>query len=152
MQPDFLHQPIPGISLTGELGNAPWEQPPKYTTIDEVVDFYSDKIIEPEVTGDMITAIKGNIPLMTIADGMLRMGVMEGLHSIDAAMLVKPILVELMIAMAEIYNVGYVIEADDLIKQRFMPSDVVEKVVQETTEKIADAKEESGGIIARRKK
>lgn len=152
MQPDFLHQPIPGISLTGEPGNAPWESPPKYTTIDEVVDFYSDKIIEPDVTKDMLDAIKGNIPLLTIADGMLKMGVMEGLHSIDAAMLAKPILVELMIAMAEIYDVGYVIEADDLIRQRFMPSDVVEKVVEETTQKIAEGKEESGGLIARRKK
>ena len=57
-----------------------------------------------------------------------------------------------MIAMAEIYDVGYVIEADDLIKQRFMPSDIVEKVVEETTQKIAEVKEESGGIIARRKK
>lgn len=152
MQPDFLHQPIPGISLTGEPGNAPWESPPKYTTIDEVVDFYSDKIIEPDVTKDLIVSIKGNIPLMTIADGMLRMGVMEGLHSIDAAMLVKPILVELMIAMAEIYNVGYTIEADDLIAQRVVPSDVVEKVVEETTQKIAEVKQESGGIIARRKK
>lgn len=152
MQPDFLHQPIPGISLTGELGNAPWEQPPKYTTIDEVVDFYSDKIIEPDVTKDLITSIKGNIPLMTIADGMLRMGVMEGYHSIDAAMLVKPILVELMIAMAEIYDVGYVIEADDLITQRVVPTDVVEKVVEEATQKIAEVKEESGGLIARRKK
>lgn len=152
MQPDFLHKPIPGISLTGELGNAPWEQPPKYTTIDEVVDFYSDKIIEPDVTKELLTAIKGNIPLLTIADGMLKMGVMEGFHSIDAAMLAKPILVELMIAMAEIYDIGYVIEADDLIKQRFMPSDIVEKVVEETTQKIAEVKEESGGIIARRKK
>jgi len=152
MSPDFLHKPIPGISLTGEPGNAPWEQPPKFTTIDEVIDFYSDRITDEEVLPDLIDAIQGNVPLITIADGMIRMGIMEGMHTIDAGMLVKPVLIELFISMAEIYDIEYVIDSQDMMKQSVVPIDIVESVVNETTEKIVEAKEESGGLIARRKK
>ena len=152
MKPDFLHKPIPGISLTGEPGNAPWEQPPRYTAIDEVIDFYSDRITDEEVLPDLIDTIKGNVSLMTIADGMIRMGIMEGMHSIDAGMLVKPVLIELMMSMAEIHGVNYVIDSNDMMKQRAISPDVVERVVEEATTKMVEAKEEAGGIVARRKK
>lgn len=152
MQPNFMHKPIPGISLTGAPGNAPWEQPPKYTTLDEVIDYYSDKIVEEEVISNLIDAIKRDIPLMTIVDAITRAGVMEGMHTIDAAMLAKPILVELLIALAEIYDIKYVIQAEDIESMRAMPIDVVQKVVSETVEKMEDIKEETGGMIARRKK
>lgn len=152
MTPDFLHKPIPGISLTGEPGNAPWEQPPKHTTIEEVIDYYSDRITDEEVLPDLIDSIKGNVSLMTIADGMIRMGIMEGMHSIDAGMLVKPVLIELMMSMAEIYGVGYVIDSNDMMKQRAVSPDIVEKVVEQATAKMVEVKEETGGIVARRKK
>lgn len=154
MKPDFLHQPIPGISLTGTPGNAPWEQPPKYASLDEVVDYYSDKLVDEEMIGNVIDVIKRDIPLLTIAEGMIRMGIMEGIHTIDAGMLVKPVLVELMIALAEIYGVKYVIQAEDMQKMRFMPSDIIEKVVSETVTEMQEVKQETGGagLIARRKK
>jgi len=152
MSPDFLDQPIPGISLTGELGNAPWEQPPKYVSVDEVVDYYSDKLVEEEVIGNIIDIIKRNVPLLTIAEGIMRTGIMQGMHTIDAGMLVKPILVELLIALAEIYGVKYIIQASDIETNRFMPIDAVEKVVAETVTEMQEVKEETGGIVARRKK
>lgn len=153
MAPDFLHQPIPGISLTGAPGNAPWEQPPKYTSLDEVVDYYSDKLVEEEMIGNVIDIIKRDTPLLTIAEGMIRMGIMEGMHTIDAGMLVKPILVELMIALAEIYGVKYVIQAEDIQSLRTMPIDTIEKVMSESVTQMQEVKEETGGgLIARRKK
>lgn len=153
MAPDFLHKPIPGISLTGEPGNAPWEQPPKHASLDEVIDYYSDKIVEEEVIANLIDVIKRDVPLLTIAEGLIRTGIMEGIHSIDAGMLVKPVLVELMIALAEVYGVKYVIQAEDMQKMRTMPIDAVEKVVSESVTQMQEVKEETGGgLIARRKK
>lgn len=147
-----MHKPIPGISLTGEPGAAPWERPPQYTTIDEVIDYYSDKLVEEEVLPSLIDSIKRDIPLLTIADGLMKIGVMQGMHSIDAAMLAKPVVVELMIALAEIYGVKYVISADDMKTQQVMPTDVVNRVVTESVTKMAESKQENGGLIARRKK
>jgi hypothetical protein len=152
MSPDFLNQPIPGISLTGAPGNAPWEQPPKHTSIDEVVDYYSDLLVEEETIKNVIDVIKRNVPLLTIAEGIMRTGIMQGMHTIDAGMLVKPILVELLIALAEIYGVKYVIQASDIETNRTMPIDAIEKVMAETVTEMAEVKEETGGIVARRKK
>lgn len=152
MAPDFLHQPIPGISLTGAPGNAPWEQPPKHTSLDEVVNYYSDKLVEEEMIGNVISIIKRDIPLLTIAEGMIRMGIMEGIHTIDAGMLVKPVLVELMIALAEIYGVKYVIQAEDMQTQRTMPIDAIEKVMAETVAEMQEVKAETNSLVARRKK
>lgn len=152
MAPDFLHQPIPGISLTGAPGNAPWEQPPKHASLDEVVDYYSDKLVDEDMIANVIDVIKRDVPLLTIAEGMIRAGIMEGMHTIDAGMLVKPILVELMIALAEIYGVKYVIQAEDIQTMRFMPTDAVDKVVSETVTQMQETKEDTGGLIARRKK
>jgi len=152
MEPNFMHKPIPGISLTGEPGAAPWERPPQYTTLDEVIDYYSDKLVEEEVLPNLIDSIKKDIPLLTIADGILKVGVMQGLHSIDAGMLVKPVVVELLIALAEIYDAKYVISADDMNSQRAMPINLVEKVVAESITKMQESKEENSGIVARRKK
>lgn len=149
---DFLHQPIPGISLTGAPGNAPWEQPPKHTSLDEVVDYYSDKLVDEDMIGNVISIIKRDVPLLSIAEGMIRMGIMEGMHTIDAGMLVKPVLVELMIALAEIYGVKYVIQAEDLQTLRSMPIDAIEKVMAEAVTEMQEVKEETGGIVARRKK
>jgi hypothetical protein len=152
MAPDFLHQPIPGISLTGAPGNAPWEQPPKHVSLDEVVDYYSDLLVEEETIKNVIDVIKRNVPLMTISEGIIRTGIMEGMHTIDAGMLVKPVLVELLIALAEIYGVKYVIQAEDIETMRAMPIDAVERVVAETITEMQEVKEETGGIVARRKK
>lgn len=153
MAPDFLHQPIPGISLTGAPGNAPWEQPPKHTSIDEVVDYYSDRLVDEDMIVNVIDVIKRDVPLLTIAEGMIRAGIMEGMHTIDAGMLVKPILVELMIALAEIYGVKYVIQAEDIDSMRTMPIEAIDKVVSETITEMQEVKAETGGsLIARRKK
>lgn len=150
---DFLHQPIPGISLTGAPGNAPWEQPPKHTSLDEVVDYYSDRLVDEDMIGNVISIIKRDVPLLTIAEGMIRMGIMEGMHTIDAGMLVKPVLVELMIALAEIYGVKYVIQAEDMQALRTMPIDAIEKVMAEAVTEMQEIKEETGGsLVARRKK
>jgi len=150
---DFLHQPIPGISLTGAPGNAPWEQPPKHTSLDEVVDYYSDRLVDEDMIGNVIDVIKRDVPLLSIAEGMIRMGIMEGIHTIDAGMLVKPVLVELMIALAEIYGIKYVIQAEDMQTQRTMPIDAIEKVVSESVTQMQEVKEETdGSLIARRKK
>ena len=35
-----IDAPIAGQSLTAELGNRPWQQPPQYTTVEEALQFY----------------------------------------------------------------------------------------------------------------
>lgn len=38
--------PIPGMSLTHELGARPWQSPPKMNTVEEGIDFYVSRIVD----------------------------------------------------------------------------------------------------------
>ena len=41
--------PIPGQSLTAEVGARPWQQPAQYTTVEDAFEFYATKITDPEL-------------------------------------------------------------------------------------------------------
>ena len=40
----FLSAPIPGQSLTVEPGSVPWENPPEYAKLEDVVKYYTNKL------------------------------------------------------------------------------------------------------------
>ena len=107
---DF-NAPIPGQSLTGELGAKPWEQPPKLNTVEEAIEHYMTGLEDPEMQDGMLDAIEMEFPLTSIADIITKAGVMNGLHSIDVAMMTAPVLVEFMVSMAEEAGIPYEIGA-----------------------------------------
>ena len=55
-----LSSPIPGQSLTAELGASSWQQPPKYNTVDEALEFYSPKLLD-EGFQDQMFDVNGGI-------------------------------------------------------------------------------------------
>ena len=92
---DLFNAPIPGQSLTAELGSRPWQKPPQLTTVEEVINYYSDKFLEPKVSSDLVTMMSDDIPITVIVDSTMLANVMEGKHTIDVGMLVAPFLVEM---------------------------------------------------------
>jgi hypothetical protein len=45
--------PIPGQSLTDEPGNAPWEKPAQYDTVEDVSKYYIERLADPDVMDDL---------------------------------------------------------------------------------------------------
>ena len=45
LSPDLLQGPIPGMSLTKEPGEYPWERPTQLTTVEEAVEYYTDRVL-----------------------------------------------------------------------------------------------------------
>ena len=109
-------RPTPGMSLTAELGNRPWQQPPQYTTVEEALQWYIPRLTNPEMLDQLLDVMETGIPLTTIADAMQTGGVMEGKHSLDVGILIIPVLIETMAYLAEEagieYDEGSNIEAD----------------------------------------
>ena len=103
-----INAPIPGMSLTAPLGGRPWQQPPQMATVEEAIDYYVPKIMDREFVPELLTIIELGIPLTTIANSFQLASVMEGKHSIDVGILVIPVLVELMITLADANEVEYV--------------------------------------------
>jgi hypothetical protein len=104
--PSF-ERPIPGQGLTAELGARPWQNPPQYNTVEEALDYYVPRLVNPEFMGDLLDVIETGLPLTTIAEAMQNAGVMEGKHTIDVGILIMPVLIETMAYLAEEAGIDY---------------------------------------------
>lgn len=92
MEASFFDRPIPGQSLTTEPRNNPWENPSELTTVEEVTAFYIERLAKDEVIDDLVAMAQGGVSLKPIVEGTYMQGVMRGLHTLDAGLLVAPIL------------------------------------------------------------
>ena len=110
--PEF-DMPIPGMALTHELGARPWQTPPEMSTFEEGFDFYVSRIVEPKNAARLLDIIETGIPLTAIAETLTLGGAMQGLHTIDVAVLVNPVLVELMEGLAKNAEVKYTVGDTD---------------------------------------
>jgi|DEB0MinimDraft_10_1074344.scaffolds.fasta_scaffold10698_3 hypothetical protein len=109
----FLDGPIPGQSLTAELGNRPWQQPPQYETVEDALEYYIPRLVDPQIAPQLLDTMEMGVPLTTIANAMQVGGVMQGYHTIDVGILVMPVLIEMMAYLAEQAGVDYTIGTED---------------------------------------
>ena len=101
-------RPIPGMSMTHELGARPWQTPPTYATIEEASDYYIERMSNPNFKEQLLDVMEMKIPLTTLANTIQLASVMEGLHTVDVGMLMIPILVETMMLIGDSADVKYV--------------------------------------------
>jgi len=151
MQP-MLDAPIPGMSMTHELGARPWQSPPQYNTVEEALDYYIPRLQSDEVSEQLLDVMELGIPVTVIANTMQLAAVMEGKHTIDIGMLVLPVLVELIMLVGDSakieYNSG--LEKDKKIRTSLVDN-AIEKVgsVEEEEDKLSE--EKSGNVIDKMK-
>ena len=100
-------RPIPGMGMTHELGARPWQTPPTYATVEEASEYYIERMSSDEFRASLINVMKMGVPLTVLANTIQMASIMEGLHTIDVGMLVIPIIVELLMTIAEAEGVQY---------------------------------------------
>ena len=153
--------PVPGMGLTHELGARPWQSPPQQATLEQALDFYLPKLTDPKMAARALDLMEKNIPITAICETLTLGGVMQGLHTIDVAVLVNPVLTEPLEGMAKNAGIDYIVGdvADDeepdpsLIREAIESlQDIDEEELEEEREEIADEKEEkpNKGLMARR--
>lgn len=151
----FLSAPIPGQSLTVEPGSVPWEQPPQYTKLEDVVKFYTDKIDDPELIMDILEVVKRDIPILTLVNTITKTALMQGSHTVDVGFLVTPILVEMIKTIAELNDVPYVISATEKSKRNKVDPRVIKELIEDmkknvpTTPEPEAEKPSAKGLMAR---
>lgn len=105
----MFNGPIPGESLTREKGNAPWEQPAQYDTVEEVVGMYLDKFDEDdEKLEELFFILDQGMPLDLLVNTILLNGEMLGKHSYDVSELAGPVIHEHLLMLAEAAGVDVV--------------------------------------------
>lgn len=121
-----FNAPIPGQSLTAELGARPWQHPPQYTTVEEAMDFYAPRILEPQFRGQLVDVMELGIPLTTIANSLQSGGVMQGKHTIDVGILIMPVLIEMLAYVGDEEGVEYTVgtEMEDEDEDKFNDSTI----------------------------
>jgi len=114
----YINAPIPGMSLTTEPGNRPWENPPNLVSIEDAMEFYTKRILgTPENHDQVLDLIESSLPIRNIANILMKTSVMEGYHTIDVGILVLPVIEELLMSIADIHDVTYVETIDNVFKE-----------------------------------
>ena len=150
--------PIPGMSLTTEPKSRPWESPPKMTSLSEVVDYYSERLSDPTVIGPLLRIVKKGVPIHDLSMGFTKVGLMQGLHTVDVGVLASPVITEIIKTAAELNDVDYVLTMEEADSKNTIDRDVAEdafEMIQTSglEEKILDEEPEvKTGLMARGKK
>ena len=157
-------RPIPGMSMTHEVGARPWQTPPSLVTVEEATDYYVERMGTDEFKQKLIDVMEIGVPLTVLANTIQLASVMEGLHSVDVGMLMIPILVETMMLIGDSAEVKYVTGMEETKGERpamvekilnnikntkgVDPNVSIEKTMEEPQEMPMD--EEPKGLMARR--
>lgn len=130
---------IPGMSLTSEPGNRPWEQPPLYTTLEEVVDFYTEALTTDNAVKIILSSMEKNVPLMDLAQIFIKMNLMKGLHSIDVGFLAVPVIIEMMKTIGDMNDVGYIVESEDFQDATEIDEETAKEVLRNAVAEVKQA-------------
>ena len=107
MAEELFDAPIPGMSLTHELGARPWQQPSQFSTVDEAIEYYMASMTTEEFMEQIIDVLEMGVPVTSIANSMQLSSVMEGKHTVDVGMLVVPLLMELIMMLGDSAGIEY---------------------------------------------
>jgi hypothetical protein len=153
---DFIKTVPPGISWTDEPRSTPWSTPPKYVKVSDVASVYIGTLSQPSVINRAVDLIETKIPIAAIANALMLTGVAEGTHTIDTGILVTPVIIEMLVTLAEIHGVDYEVfdkePSDDIVPDRIIKN-ALKKASVVTTDNVEDEPVvELSGLMARKPK
>ncbi len=134
--------PIPGQSLTTEIGSRPWQQPAKFSTVEDTLEHYATKITDPKINDSLLDALEMGTSVASIAEIVVQSGAMEGIHTIDVSILVLPVIMELIAYVADEAEIDYNMGTEEPVDQDIVPEGKIEMVMQKLKDKKPELKED----------
>lgn len=163
-QEPIFDAPIPGMALTHELGDRPWQTPAQLTNVDEAIDYYMERMSSEEFMVQLVETLESGVPITVLANTIQMGSVMDGKHSLDVGMLVLPMLMEMMMLLGDSAGIKYDTGMEDPNKGTIRDSlfskmlkeyedDLKKKDVKEAVKEVKESEEEEKpkGLMARRK-
>ena len=127
--------PIPGQGMTAEPKSRPWNNPAQFKNVEEALEFYIPRIAEKSAMARLVDAMEKGIPLTVLAETLTTGGVMQGLHTIDVAILLNPIIIEFLKGIAENAGIKYTLGDKTLEDEKADPS-----ILKEAMQKFREQK------------
>lgn len=152
---DFIKPVPPGISWTAEPRSRPWSNPPKLVKVSEIAQGYIDNLSTPSAINNALGAIETGVPLAALANALMLASVASGVHTIDAGILVTPVIIEMLVTLAEIHGVEYqVFEKDP--DEDIIPARIINRAMKKTStaseEEVVAPVVELSGLMSRNNK
>jgi hypothetical protein len=132
-----LSGPVPGMSLTTEPGNRPWENPPQIVKLEDAVEYYAERLFDEEKQDAILSAFEEDISIESMADMLTTSAVMEGIHTIDISVLINPVVQEMLRYVGDANNVKYIDSYEELDKKKRIPLHEAKQIVKEVVEEIS---------------
>ena len=102
-----LEAPIAGMSMTHEVGARPWQTPPQQANVQEAIAHYIERMQDDSITEQIVNILQSDVPVTTLANTIQLAGVMEGRHSIDVGVLILPVIMEMIMLIADAEGIKY---------------------------------------------
>ncbi len=91
INPNMLQGPIPGMSLTSEPQQFPWELPTQLTTVEEAIEYYGERLMEDQDAEDaLLVALDNGASIEKLTETLTVSATMNGIHNLDVAFLINP--------------------------------------------------------------
>tara|TARA_R100000306_G_C4371791_1_gene140332 strand:- start:862 stop:1380 length:519 start_codon:yes stop_codon:yes gene_type:complete len=140
--------PIPGQSLTTELGSRPWERPAKYSDPEEALRHYTKTLSVPATAGRLFDILESGFPVTHLVDGLTLGGVMQGLHTVDIAVIISPAIYEFITGIADLAEIDYETGLEKSDQYEAMDSTILSRAqdepeAQRLVEKVMDEEQQS---------
>lgn len=129
---ESFDRPIPGMGMTHEVGARPWQTPPSLVTVEEATDYYVERMGSDAFKAQLIDVMEMGVPLTTLANTIQLASVMEGVHSVDVGILMIPIIVELLITIADSQGAKYQTGMEGMENERATaPNRIISDIMRE---------------------
>ena len=159
-----LDAPIPGQGMTAPLGDRPWQKPARFTTPEQALAFYIDRITQEQQVNQMLDILELGVPVDTLVDTIQLGGVMEGLHSVDVGVLRVLALIEAVTQIADKAGVKHTTDSQEedpdvprqssvalsLNKIKNQEKGIKKKEMPVEEEEVEMPEEKPAGLMARR--
>lgn len=103
----MFNAPIPGESLTTAPKQYAWERPPEIVDPEDAIQFYLNKMVKPDVMEGLMDALEMGMTVKDLTEGTLRMGVSNGMHTIDVGLIIAPVIHEFIVGFAKELGIEY---------------------------------------------
>ena len=106
--------PVPGQSLTSNPEERrPFESPPVFTSVHDALLFVTEKVSEEENQVPILKAIDDGVPIVDLAEQILRVGFAQGQWNVDLLLLLAEPVCYVLMALAENSGINYRIDSED---------------------------------------
>jgi len=138
----------PVQSLTDKPGNYPWEHPPQYTDVDQVLELIFDQVTNERFAKQIISMLHAGVPVEAIVRVITFSGFLNGKFNPDVGFIIIEPLMNLISAIgirAGVPNIRLSLEDLDEMDNDFIRSMSDLKASKEDISQIAETiKEEAG--------